>query len=165
MIISAIFAISENGVIGKDNGIPWKMPADIRRFKRITKGHSVIMGRYTYESVGRPLKNRRNIIVSRKKGFAPEGCEVVSSLSEAIALCEGEKEVFLVGGSGIYHEGFEKGFTNKIYKTIVHADIEGDVFLNLPDESQWKITEVESHQADEKNEYAYTYIDQVKIGN
>src|ERR1700761_4632805 len=126
MITSIIVAISENYAIGKNNKLLWHMPSDLRHFKNITTGHTVIMGRKTYDSVGKPLPNRRNIIITRQD-ITIEGCEVVSSLDAAIALCKGEDEVFIVGGAEIYRQSMH--VTDRIYLTIVHKQFDGDSFF------------------------------------
>lgn len=156
-VINAIYAISENHVIGRDNDIPWKLSNDLKRYKRLTIGHPIIMGRKTFESIGRPLPGRRNIIITRNPEFAHDGIEIAHSLDQALQLTKEAEQVFLVGGAGIFMEGVQQGLVTRIYETLVHADVEGDVTFELPDESDWEIHDVESHQADEKNEYAYTY--------
>ncbi|MDX2246124.1 MAG: dihydrofolate reductase [Bacteroidia bacterium] len=155
--ISAIYAISENQVIGKENSIPWRLSADLKRYKQLTMGKPILMGRKTFESIGRPLPGRRNIIITRNPHFAAEGIETTPSLESAIQLCGDVPEIFIVGGSALFQEGVEKGYISKIYETLVHADIDGDTFFRLSNVENWTITEIESHQADEKNEFAYTY--------
>ncbi|MEZ4827067.1 MAG: dihydrofolate reductase [Bacteroidia bacterium] len=155
--ISAIYAISENSVIGKENSIPWRLSADLKRYKQLTMGKPIVMGRKTYESIGKPLPGRRNIVISRNRDFAAEGIETADSLEAAIELCGDVPEIFIVGGTALFLEGVEKGYISRIYETFVHADVEGDTFFHLPQEESWEITDVESHQADEKNEFAYTY--------
>jgi dihydrofolate reductase len=162
MIVSAIFAISENGIIGRDNDIPWRLPADLRRFMKITSGHSVIMGRKTFESMNGPLPRRRNIVLSRNPDYPCNGCELSPDLGSALKMCEGETEVFIIGGAGVYSEAFEKGWVQKIYQTLVHADVEGDTRLDLPDFSDWEVEAVQSNPADDRNEFAFTYIDRVR---
>ena len=155
--IAAIFAISENGAIGKNNQIPWRLPADLKHFKQLTIGKPIIMGRKTWESLGRPLPKRRNIVVTRNKAYQAVGAEVVNSLEEAMALCADDPAVFIIGGAAIYEETITKGWVTRIHKTLVHAEVEGDTFLDLSLE-EWTIQKVEAHQADEKNEYAYTFL-------
>ena len=157
-IISLIYAASENDVIGKDNDIPWRLSADLKRFKRLTIGHPIIMGRKTFESLGRPLPKRRNLVITRNTSFQAEGTEIFHSLEAALAACSQEAEAFIIGGAGLFAESIEKEMVDAIFFTRVHADIDGDVFFPLPEGDPWKITEVESNQADEKNEYAFTYI-------
>src|ERR1700759_3931236 len=117
MIVTIVVAISENNAIGKDNQLLWHLPADLRHFKQVTSGRSIIMGRKTFDSVGTPLPNRRNIVVTRQD-IKIEGCEVVKSVDEGLALCAGEDEVFIGGGAEIYRQSMH--LTNRIYLTIVH---------------------------------------------
>jgi dihydrofolate reductase len=155
MIVSAIVAISENHAIGKNNQLLWHLPNDLKHFRVITTGHTVIMGRKTYESVGKPLPKRRNIIITRQK-TAIEGCEVVSSVEDALALCAEEAEVFIVGGAEIYKLAMP--LTNRIYLTIVHQSFEADAFFPPINNSEWFETEREEHPADEKNSIPYSFI-------
>ena len=155
--INAIYAISENGVIGKDNEIPWRLSNDLKRYKSLTIDKPIIMGRKTFESIGKPLPRRRNIVITRNQEFQAGGIEVAHSLEEALVLCQNDPQVWIVGGAGIYQEAMKKGLINYIYETLVHAEIEGDTFFSIPDEDKWEIVEVDSRQADEKNEFAYTY--------
>jgi dihydrofolate reductase len=155
MIISAVVAIAENNAIGKNNQLLWHLPNDLKHFKQITSGHTVIMGRKTYDSVGRPLPNRRNIVVTRQQIEIP-GCEVVNSVDEAIALCEGEEEVFIVGGAEIYKLAMPK--TNKIYLTIVHQAFEADAYFPPIDDREWLPIEREDHGTDEKHSIPYSFI-------
>src|ERR1700754_2685293 len=117
MIVTIVVAISENHAIGKDNKLLWHLPKDLKHFKEITTGHTVIMGRKTYDSVGKPLPNRRNIIITRQD-IAIDGCEVTSSIEGALELCKTEEEVFIVGGAEIYRQSMH--LTDRIYLTIVH---------------------------------------------
>jgi len=155
MIISIIVAIGENNAIGKNNQLLWHMPADLRHFKNKTAGHTIIMGRKTFDSVGKPLPNRRNIIVTRQNITIP-GCEVVKSIDDAIALCKGEDEVFIGGGAEIYREAIDK--TDRIYLTIIHKIFDADTFFPEIDFTQWVETEREDHQPDDKNELSYSFI-------
>jgi dihydrofolate reductase len=159
MIISIVVAIAENHAIGKDNKLLWHLPNDLKHFKTITSGHTVIMGRKTYDSVGKPLPNRRNIIITRQH-IEIAGCEVVNSLEEAVALCKTEGEVFIVGGAEIYRQAM--AITNKIYLTIVHQSFEGDTYFPKIEENVWVETEREDHDADEKNKIAYSFITLVR---
>jgi len=155
MIKTIVVAISENNAIGKDNQLLWYLPADLKHFKNITTGHTVIMGRKTFDSVGRPLPNRRNIIITRHVMHI-EGCEVVSSVEAALALCAGEEEVFIVGGAEIYKLSMH--LTDRIYLTIVHKKFEADAFFPEISDKQWKETAREDHQPDEKNNLSYSFI-------
>jgi dihydrofolate reductase len=155
MIISSIAAIAENNAIGKNNQLLWRLPADLKHFKEITTGHTVIMGRKTFESVGKPLPNRRNIVITRSNTLNIENVEVVNSIEQAIALCNQDKEVFIVGGAEIYQAAMD--ITNQIYLTVVHANFEADTYFPEIDPMIWEQTAVEKHEADEKNPFAYTF--------
>jgi dihydrofolate reductase len=155
MTISAVVAIAENNAIGKNNQLLWHLPNDLKHFRQITSGHTVIMGRKTYDSVGRPLPNRRNIIITRQNIEIP-GCEVVGSVDEALALCAGEQEVFIVGGAEIYKLAMPQ--TNKIHLTIVHQEFDADAYFPPIDYSVWVETDREDHGTDEKHAIAYSFI-------
>jgi dihydrofolate reductase len=155
MIVTAVVATSENHAIGKDNKLLWYLPADLKHFKQITTGHTVIMGRKTYDSVGKPLPNRRNIIITRQAIEIP-GCEVVNSIQAALALCKDEPEVFIVGGADIYKQAMH--LTNRIYLSIVHKQFEADSFFPEINKDEWKEVSREDYQPDEKNLYAYSFI-------
>lgn len=155
--VAAIYAVSENGVIGLNNELPWKLPGDMRFFMKKTRGHTVIMGRKSYESLGKPLPRRRNIVITRQANFSAAGCEVVHSLEAALEACKQDPLVWITGGAGIYQESIEKGYVQVICETLVHAEVDGDVFFKLPNPESWEIIETTACQADEKNEYAYTF--------
>ena len=155
MIVSDVVAISENHVIGKDNKLLWYLPNDLKHFKEITIGHTIIMGRKTYESVGKPLPKRRNIIITRQRATIP-GCEVVNSIEAALALCAGEDEVFIVGGTEIYRQSL--ALTDRIYLTIIHKEFEGDSFFPDINKEEWKEVSREDHQPDAKNPLPYSFI-------
>ena len=155
MIVSIVVAISENNAIGKNNQLLWYLPADLKHFKNITTGHTVIMGRKTYDSVGKPLPNRRNIIITRQD-ITIEGCEVVKSIEDALALCTAEEEAFIVGGAEIYRQSIH--LTDRIYLTIVHQKFDADSFFPEINYTEWKETEHEDHQPDEKNKIPYSFI-------
>jgi dihydrofolate reductase len=155
MIVSIVVAISENHAIGKDNKLLWYLPNDLKHFKEITSGHTVIMGRKTYESVGKPLPNRHNIIITRQ-AITIEGCEVVNSIEAALALCKTEPEVFIVGGAEIYKQAMH--LTDRIYLTIVHKEFEGDSFFPEINKQDWRQTAREDHEPDLKNSLPYSFI-------
>ncbi len=155
MTKTIVVAISQNHVIGKDNQLLWHLPADLKHLKVITTGHTVIMGRKTYDSVGKPLPNRRNIIITRTELAIP-GCEVVNSIEGAFTLCEIEAEVFILGGAEIYRQAMP--LTDRIYLTIVHQDFNGDSFFPAIDKEVWKQVSREDHQSDEKNKLPYSFI-------
>src|ERR1700761_4152213 len=137
MTVSIVVAISENHAIGKDNKLLWYLPRDLKHFKEITSGHTVIMGRKTYDSVGKPLPNRRNIIITRQQ-IEIAGCEVVNSVEHALALCKDEAEVFIVGGAEIYKQAMH--LTDRIYLTIVHKTFDADTFFPEIDYEEWHET-------------------------
>ncbi|KIO75159.1 dihydrofolate reductase [Pedobacter lusitanus] len=155
MIVSIIVAIAENNGIGKDNQLLWHLPADLRHFKNTTSGHTVIMGRKTFDSVGKPLPNRRNIVITRSSSLEIPGVEVVNTLDAAIALCDPSEEVFIVGGAEIYKMAMD--ITDKIYLTVVKGDYEADTFFPAIDPDIWKEESSSSHEPDEKNSIGYTF--------
>lgn len=155
MNISIIVAAAENNVIGKDNDMPWRLSADLKRFKKLTMGHHIIMGRKTFESIGKPLPGRTSVIITRNKDYKQDGCIVVHSLQEALQTISDE-EVFIIGGGEIYNIAFP--MANKLYLTRVHVSLEGDTCIPEVDET-WKEVEREDFQKDEKNQYDYSFID------
>ncbi len=155
MIVSAIVAIAENNAIGKSNQLLWHMPNDLKHFKDITSGRTIIMGRKTFDSVGKPLPKRRNIVVTQQNITIP-GCEVVKSIEDALVLCEGEDEVFIAGGAQIYKLAMP--LTDRIYLTIIHKVFDADTFFPSIDKNDWKEVKREDFDADEKNAYPYSFI-------
>lgn len=153
--ISIVVAVSENNAIGKDNQLLWHLPADLKHFKEITSGNTIVMGRKTYDSIGRPLPNRRNIVITRSTNHQIPNVEVVNSLDAALSLCDKENEVFIIGGAEIYKYALQ--FTNRIYLTTVHQTYEADVFFPELNKEEWIETSKEYHPADEKNSVAYTF--------
>lgn len=157
MILSLIVAASENNIIGKNNELVWRLSADLKRFKLLTTGHSVIMGRKTFESIGKPLPNRRNIIISASWLVSVPGCEVVASIDEALNLVKSEEEVFIIGGGSIYNALWDAA--DRLYLTRVNVELEGDTSIPEIKLSEWQETACQHFQADEKNEHAYSFID------
>jgi dihydrofolate reductase len=157
LIVSAIVAAAKNRVIGHNNQIPWYLSADLKYFRKTTTGHHVIMGRKSFESIGRPLPNRTNIVISRDPFFLASGCLVAHSLGEALAIAakNGETEAFVIGGGDIYRQSMH--LLDKIYLTEVKADVPGDVFFPVFDEGEWAEVFCEEHSADEKNDHDYTF--------
>ncbi|HET9292989.1 MAG TPA: dihydrofolate reductase [Gemmatimonadales bacterium] len=155
MTTSVMVAMADNGVIGRRNGLPWRQSADLKRVKAVTSGHTVIMGRKTFESVGRPLPNRRNIVVSRSSEFRPGGVTVAPTLEAAFELAKDDGEVFVMGGAEIYRQAWPH--VDRLYLTLVHAAPEGDAYLQLPPLDDWKLVSSESHPADEQNEFPYEF--------
>lgn len=163
-MISIIVAVAENGAIGKDNQLLWRLSADLKQFKALTTGHVIIMGRKTFDSIGKPLPNRTNIVVSRQKSVsADEAVLVASSLQEAIKLAyqvKGDDEVFIIGGGNIYEQALE--LTDKIYLTEVKANIEGDTFFPKLNADEWKEVARQAYEKDEKNDYDFEVITLVR---
>lgn len=154
--LSIAVAIGENSAIGKNNQLLWHMPADLKFFKQTTSGHTVIMGRKTFDSVGKPLPNRRNIVITRDSQLKIDGVEVVNSLDEAITASQNEeKSVFIVGGAEIYKQALPK--TEILYLTTIHHTFDADTFFPEFDRNEWNLVSSEAHQADEKNKYDYTF--------
>lgn len=156
MTCSLIVAVDENNGIGKANKLPWHLPADLKHFKLLTTGHPIIMGRKTFESIGKALPNRRNIVVSRQGDYLAADAQVVSTLEDALRLCEDEEEAFIIGGAQI----FELAISNAdiLYLTIIHHQFDADTFFPKIDKETWKEVESITHSPDEKNEYSYTFI-------
>lgn len=153
--ISIVVAMAQNRAIGKNNQLLWHLPADLKHFKEITSGHTIIMGRKTYESIGKPLPNRRNIVITRQS-LQLNGCEVVNSLQDALALCNTEQEVFVIGGAQIYQEALP--LTQCIYLTEVKQSFEADAFFPEYNTNEWKETARQGFAPDEKNRLPYTFI-------
>jgi dihydrofolate reductase len=154
-MLSIIVAVADNGVIGSGNQLPWRLPDDLKRFKALSLGKPVVMGRKTYDSIGRPLPGRLNIIVSRKLDLQIAGCQVVSSLAEAIAAAGSAPEIIIVGGADIYRQVLPQVAT--IHLTRVHADIPGDVLFPKLAENEWREVATEYHPADERHAHAFTF--------
>lgn len=154
--LSIAVAVGENFAIGKNNQLLWHMPADLKFFKQTTSGHTVVMGRKTFDSVGRPLPNRRNIVITRDTELKIDGVEVVNSLDEALAITKTEeKPVFIIGGAEIYRQALPK--TQTLYLTTIHHHFDADTFFPEIDREEWKVISSEPHKADEKNKYDYTF--------
>ena len=151
MKVSLVVAIAQNGVIGRENALPWRLPADIAHFKRVTMGHPIVMGRRTYESIGRPLPGRKNIVVTHNRSFRAPGCTVVGSLDEAWSEAGDADEVCVIGGTTLFAETLP--LADIIHLTEVEADVEGDTFFPPFDRREWDEREVARHPADERNAY------------
>lgn len=176
MTITLIAAAAENNALGKDNDLVWHLPDDFKRFKAITSGHFIIMGRKTFESFPKPLPNRTHIIITRQKEYqVPEGCLVVASIEEAIKLAVTSSlssraesrdkkpqndEVFIIGGGEIYKQSI--ALADKIELTRVHTEVEADTFFPEIDSSNWKLLQEEYHPKDEKHKYDFTYLTYLK---
>ena len=157
MIISIIVAMDRNRGIGIENRLPWRLSADLKRFRELTMGHHLIVGRKTYESIGKPLPGRQMIVVTRDPDYRAEGCSIAHSLDESIdiAAARGENEVFICGGAEIYREALGKA--HRLYLTQVDAEVDADTFFPEIDWSQWIEKERISHGADDKNQYSFIF--------
>ena len=157
MTISLVVAAAQNNAIGKDGKMPWHLPADMRHFKNITWGMPVIMGRKTFESLGKPLSGRKNIVISRQPDFKADGIVIVKNFDDALFVAKetDAKEVFVIGGGEIYRLAYEKA--KRIYLTRVKAEPEGDVFFPDLDAKEWFLVSDDEHTADEKHQYAYSF--------
>lgn len=157
MKISMIAAMAHDRVIGKDNQMPWHLPADLAHFKRVTLGKPVLMGRKTFESIGRPLPGRRNLVISRNPDYQAEGIEVVGSVEAALALLAGSsvEELMVIGGGHLYAEMLPSA--DCLYLTQIDLAVEGDTRFPAFDDGQWQRVDCESHPADEKNPHPYSF--------
>lgn len=154
---SIVVARADNGVIGRDNQLPWHLPADLRHFKQLTSGHPIIMGRRTYESIGRPLPNRRNIVVTRQLDWQAEGVETAHSVLGALELArESDEEVFVIGGAEIYRAALPA--VDVVYLTEVHAAPEGDAVLPEFSPEAWREESRQRHEADDKHAHAFSFV-------
>ena len=160
MKIALICAMASNGVIGNDNKLPWRLPEDLRHFRRTTMGHSVVMGRKTWESIGRPLPGRTNIVVTRRKDYQAEGASVRDSLEAALRLAEniatidGADQAFVIGGAELYRQALR--LAKLFHLTRIHADVPGDTILSGFNESEWREISREDYSRDEENPFDYS---------
>ena len=155
MLISVVVAASTNNVIGARGELPWRLADDLKHFKAITMGKPIIMGRLTWESIGRPLPGRQNIVMSRQSSFAADGCDVVTTPAAALTAAGAADEVMIIGGGRIYDMFLPKA--RRLYLTRVQADIDGDTFFPSVDVADWQLLSSEPHAADAVNEYAFDF--------
>jgi len=157
VIVSIIAAMDKERGIGVDNKLPWRLSADLKRFRELTMGHHIIVGRKTFESIGKPLPGRQMIIVTRDRSYEAEGCEVVHSIEDAMKLARdrGESEAFICGGAEIYAESI--AIADRIYLTLVDAEVPADTFFPKFDEGEWSERESFYHPADDRNQYPFTF--------
>ena len=156
MIRSFVVAVARNGVIGHTNGLPWRLPADLAFFKRLTMGHPIIMGRKTHESIGKALPGRLNIVVTRTPGYAAPGCTVVDTVEAAYVAAAGADEVFVIGGAQVYDAAFDSA--DRIYLTEVEAQIAGDTYFPRFDRRDWTETVLERHARDERHAHSMRIV-------
>ncbi|WGH74170.1 dihydrofolate reductase [Tenacibaculum tangerinum] len=161
-MITLIAAIAKNNALGKDNDLIWHLPADLKRFKKITTGHSILMGRTTFESIGKPLPNRTSIIITRNNNYFIDGCLIANSIEQAIALAEG-KDAFIIGGAQIYKQALEQDLVDRLDITLLHHEFEADAFFPEIDKKIWKEVAREDFKADEKNKYDYSFVSYEKV--
>jgi len=153
--LSLIVAMSLNRVIGREGDLPWRLSADLKQFRKLTTGHAILMGRKTYDSIGRPLPQRRSIVITRNEQYRPAGVETAGSLEEAIQLVGNDDEVFIIGGGAVYEQALP--LADRLYVTLVEAEVEGDTFFPPTDHAQWRIVSDEAHPADDKNDWSYRF--------
>ncbi len=156
MKISLVVAMDKNRIIGANNQLPWNLPADLAHFKRLTLNKPIVMGRKTFESIGRPLPQRRNIIVTRNVKYSAEGCEVFHSLDAALANLKNEEEVMVIGGGELFNQVLSQAST--LYLTIVDAKVDGDVYFPDWNANEWQEVGSQFNEADEKNPFNYTFL-------
>ena len=154
-MIIMIAAVAENNALGKDNELVWHLPNDFKRFKTLTSGHHIIMGRKTFESFPKPLPNRTHIIITRQKNYQAEGCIIVDSIEKALSICPKDEDSFIIGGGEIYTLGL--AYTDKIEITRVHSSFEADAYFPEINKKDWKLEKSEFNEKDEKHKYDYTY--------
>lgn len=162
-MVTLIAAISKNNALGKDNDLIWHLPADLQRFKKVTSGHHILMGRNTFESIGKPLPNRTTVIITRNTNYFKDGCLIANSLEDAIELAKEDQEIFIIGGAQIYKQALEKDLVDKLDITIVHEEFEADAFFPEINSSIWKEIAREDFKADEKNKYDYSFVSYKRI--
>lgn len=155
-MVTIIAAAGENNALGKDNGLVWHLPDDFKRFKKLTTGHHIIMGRKTFDSFPQPLPDRTHVVITRKDNFKKEGIVVVHSLERAIDISKGDSEAFVIGGGEIYEMAMQ--VADKIELTRIHGTFEADTFFPEIDEENWELVKEEFHEKDEKHKYAFTYL-------
>jgi len=151
-LISLIVAASTNNVIGNDGKLPWRLSGDLKRFKAVTMGKPIVMGRKTFDSIGRPLPGRQNIVMTRQNGFVADGCDVVQSTAEAVEVAGAAEEIMVIGGSQVYAAFLP--MAERVYLTRVHAEVEGDAFFPSLDHAEWRESGSATYSVDESNEYA-----------
>jgi dihydrofolate reductase len=155
MMVSLVAAMARNGVIGKDNALPWRLPADMRRFRSLTLGKYVLMGRKTFESIGRPLSGRTNLVLTRDPGYVAQGCIVVPALARALELAGGQ--VMVIGGMSVYEQCLPRAA--RLYLTLIHRDFAGDARFPAYDEAHWTTVVRDDFPADKENPFPYSFLE------
>ena len=164
-MITIIAAIAKNNALGKNNDLIWHLPEDLKRFKKVTTGHHILMGRNTFESIGRPLPNRTTIIITKNENYVQEGCLIANSVEQAIKMAHEDDQIFIIGGAQVYEYAMKHDFADALDITLVHHEFDADVFFPEIDSSIWKRVEREDFIADEKNKFDYSFIRYKKIAN
>lgn len=157
-MITIIAAIGLKNELGKDNDLIWHLPADLKRFKKVTTGHTIIMGRKTFESIGKPLPNRKTVIITRDPNYKFDGCEVVHSIEKAIENNQNDEQLFIIGGAQIYKQVIEKDLADQLDITLVQDTFEADVYFPEIDMMKWKMIRREDLKSDEKNKFDYSFV-------
>jgi dihydrofolate reductase len=159
--ISLIAAMDQNRAIGYHNQLPWHLPADLAHFKRLTLNKPVLMGRKTHEAIGRPLPQRKNLIITREKNYRADGCEVFHGIEEAFAKVDAQPEVMVIGGAEIYQQCLP--FAHSLYLTLIQHEFKGDTFFPVWNTSEWQETSRQAYQADANNNYPYSFVQLERI--
>ena len=154
--LSIITAMDQNRLIGRDNALPWHLPADLAFFKKTTLGKPILMGRKTYESIGRPLPGRQNIIISRDPNYRIDGCDTATGIEQALEMIKNQPEAMLIGGSSLYQQTID--LADKLYITFIHSQFEGDAWFPEIPSQNWVESAREDHSADDKNAYDYSFV-------
>ncbi len=156
MTLAIIVATDKQGLIGKNNTLPWRLSADLRYFRRVTMGNAIIMGRRTHQSIGKALPGRKNIVVSANSNYHAQGCTVIHSMADALQVCKSTREVFIIGGASLYQQLLPH--IDKLYLTLVHTKLKGDSYFPQWDKAKWRQLSREDHLADSNNNYDYSFI-------
>lgn len=159
--LSIIVALGRGRVIGRGNQLPWHLPADLKHFKAVTMGKPVIMGRLTYESIGKPLPGRRNVVITRDAGYSAPGCEVVASPQAALQAVADAGEAMVIGGANLYRQMLP--LAGRLYLTLIDAEFEGDTWFPEWNDAEWRETGRDAHEPDERNAYPYTFVELERV--
>lgn len=158
MSVKLIVAKAENNAIGKGNDLIWRLPADLKFFKTTTLGNTLIMGRKTFDSIGKPLPKRETIIITRNKNYKQDGCKIANSIEEAIQLANNDNSIFIAGGATIYQQALDKGLIDEMIITEVHENFEADAFFPEFSKTEWIEQSREKHLSDDKNKYDFSFV-------
>ncbi|MHB0754634.1 dihydrofolate reductase [Polaribacter sp. M15] len=164
-MVTIIAAIAKNNALGLNNDLIWHLPADLKRFKKVTTGHHIIMGRNTFESIGKPLPNRTTIIITRNSNYTQEGCLIANSVEDALDMAKNDHQIYIIGGAQIYKYAIENDLVDVLDITLVHQEFEADVFFPEIDLNIWEEVKREDFIADEKNKFDYSFVRYKKITN